>query len=94
LIALTQFNVPRLVASVDDFYTVDEDDGEYPEDDPWYPTISAANPIKPHYFEETEEMKVRSRDVEFGWCKNREVIGFCLVEREHRYHELPEMSSP
>ena len=85
LIALTKFNAPQLVASVDDFEHVEiEDDeyGGYPKDDPWYPTISANNPMKPHYFQ-TEEMNVKSRAVEFGWCKNRKVIGFCLVESEH-----------
>ena len=93
LIALTKFNAPRLVASIDDFDNVEIEDDEYPDyggypkDDPWYPTISAKNPMKPHYFQ-TEEMKVKSRGVEFGWCKNRKVIGFCLVESEHVYHDF------
>ena len=101
LIALTKFNAPRVVAAVDDFEHVEieyDDDpttgGGYPEDDPWYPTISAKNPMKPHYFQ-TEEMKVKSRGVEFGWCKNRKVIGFCLVESEHVYHDFSDfMHSP
>ena len=88
---LCQCNVPRLVASVDEFSEVED----YPEDDPWYPTVSAENSMKPHYFEETEKIKVKSRAVEFGWCENRKMIGFCLVESEHVYNDLSEfMPSP
>ena len=73
LVALNKFNVPRLVASVHEFVLV-----VYPKDDPWLPTVLGENPMKPHYFGRYEYVK--SRGIEFGWCKKRDVIGFCLVD--------------
>ena len=35
----------------------------------------------PHRFHENG--RVESLAFEFGWCKKREVIGFCLVEIDH-----------
>ena len=95
LIRLTKYDAPRLVASVDEFiYVNQEDEASEEEDDPWHPTFSGKNPMKPHYFE-TEEMVVKSRAVEFGWCQNRKVIGFCLVERQHIYDDPQDiMPSP
>ena len=89
VIALSKFNVPRLVASVDEFDFVELPvEVEYLEDDPWYLTVSSENPMKPHYFEAELPLEVSSRAVEFGWCKNRKVIGFCFVESVHVYNDL------
>ncbi len=91
LIRLTKYNVPRLVTSVDLWFDPEDEYGEeVPEDDPWYPTYSGGNPMRPHYFESALPLKVKSRRVEFGWCKNRRFVGFCLIETEHVYNELPD----
>jgi hypothetical protein len=90
LIRLTKYNAPRLVASVDEWFGPEIEYGEeVPEDDPWYPTYKGGNPMRPHYFQSVVPLKVKSRAVEFGWCKNRRVVGFCLFDTEHTC-ELPD----
>ena len=76
LVSFTETNKPRLIALIDEFVPFHPDVTE--EDDPWVSTVSGEISLTPHRFHDNR--RVETLAVEFGWCKKREVVGFCLVE--------------
>ena len=78
LVSFTDSNEPRLIALIDEFVPEESE-----EDDPWFQTLLGEIPLRPHCFHENR--RVETLRVEFGWCKQRKVIGFCLEEFTHYF---------
>ena len=84
LTTFSEAQEPHLVASIDEF--VSDDELEHDDGDPWLGKVLGQIPMKPH--DVAEHRIIESLDIQYGWSKTKDILGFRFSRGEHDLYEL------